>query len=274
VLYLSARPSYVVVLASALAFSAGLTTGCSATPAGGPTPIGGNEHDAALPDVTRPDATRPDVSQATFDARADGSSPADTTGLVDAPEVRPDRDPPSDAPAVNADAVSDGPRRWPPPGTAYLTRLDTSAQYDQLAAQLAGTSGSVLFLIRRRANDAKYPYPWDEYECIFETDVMSTQGGHLPFLYAMDKDRATNLYFVDSKTQDGNLIPGRFIRTGGTNELKVLFENIVGLSGASTFSLDSVARFLRDRISRCVRFTTSFRFVQFCGSASTECPLP
>jgi hypothetical protein len=160
---------------------------------------------------------------------------------------------------------------WPPPGTAYLTKLATEADYNQLASQ--GTRGDVPFIIRRLANDHLYPYPWDSYECVFEPGASV----HIDFLEAIDPDRALFLYYGESKRPEGTLIPGRirFDKTKTPPLTTVGFENTRNLIDPPlAYALDpAVFPLLRERIKRCVPFTTNFTFLMICPDGK-GCPLP
>ncbi|HET6281009.1 MAG TPA: hypothetical protein VFH73_08585, partial [Polyangia bacterium] len=119
------------------------------------------------------------------------------------------------------------------------------------------------------------PYPWDRYECVFETGYL-----HVEFLQEMDASRAVGLYFGDAKSEAGSLIPGRLKldQTRIPNVMRVTIENFQGgfMGPPAYFPLDAtVVRLLRERIMRCVPFAGSFTFFMFCPTGnSTDCPLP
>ncbi|HET6284608.1 MAG TPA: hypothetical protein VFH73_26870, partial [Polyangia bacterium] len=194
----------------------------------------------AEPEVAAP--AQVDAAAPAPDAGVDRSSPPDA-GAFDLP-AESQTDAGSEAPA-DTSAV-DGPRPWPPPGTDYLTKLASEADYNQLAG--TSTGGGVAFIIRRRANDQAYPYPWDRYECVFETGYL-----HVEFLQRMDASRAVGLYFGDAKSEAGSLIPGRLKldQTRSPNVMKVTIENFQGgfMGPPAYFPLDAtVVRLLRERI--------------------------
>ena len=239
--------------------------------------------------VSGTDARRPTDPDAGNPAPVDAVPPGPDTG-VDRPSPADGGTPPdltaesqSDAHAdaqtdvpvdARADAsAGDAPRAWPPPGTDYLTKLESQADYDKLSS--TNIEHGVAFIIRRRTNDVAYPYPWDSYECVFETGYL-----HVEFLQRMDPARAVTLYFGDAKSEPGTLIPGRLMldETKNPKVMKVTFENFQGgfMSAPFYFPLDAtVRRLLRERIMRCVPFTTNFSFFMFCPTGnSTDCPLP
>ncbi|HEY0713240.1 MAG TPA: hypothetical protein VGF45_11245, partial [Polyangia bacterium] len=97
---------------------------------------------------------------------------------------------------------------------------------------------------------------------------------HLSVVRQIEPDRAIQLYFVDAKSNAGNLLPGRFITEPTATEVTVLFENTVGLMATPVFPLDpATAAQLRARFMRCVPFGTSFKFLMVCEDGET-CPLP
>ncbi|HET6281112.1 MAG TPA: hypothetical protein VFH73_09100 [Polyangia bacterium] len=220
----------------------------------------------ALPSPT-PDTAAPagpDVLQPTPEASVDRPS-------------SPDADP-ADLPGeLEADARTDAPSDlygpstpWPPPGTSYLTRLATEADYNQLADQ-GSRKDVVSFIIRRLSSDHLYPYPWDSYECVFEPGASI----HIDFLQGLDPDRALFLYYGEAKRPEGTLIPGRirFDKTKTPNVATVGFENTRNLIG-SPFPLDpAVFPILRERIKRCAPFATNFTFLMICPDGK-GCPLP
>ena len=218
--------------------------------------------DASAPvDVPRP---LPDV---VADAGVDQTVAADA-GAVDLPGESTNDARTNDA---GADAV-DAPKPWPPPGTAYLVKLESEADYNQLLAN--GKGGGVPFIIRRRANDLAYPYPWDLYECVFEP-----AGIHVEFLEMMDPQRALYLYYNDAKSRGGSLIPGRLslTKTGNSRLVSVSIENFQGLTVPSPtvfFPLEpAVTQLIRERMARCIPFATSFTFSMICPDGS-NCPMP
>ena len=86
-------------------------------------------------------------------------------------------------------------------------------------------------------------------------------------------------YFGDAKSVGGSLIPGRLFldRTKNPKVVGVLIENTSGISSVNTdFPLDSaVGRLIRERIMRCVPFTSSFTFRMVCpGGTKFDCPVP
>jgi hypothetical protein len=211
------------------------------------------------------------------DTGVDRPSPADGNG-ADMPgdaQTESRGDAQSDVQAdTRADAsTGDAPRTWPPPGTDYLTKLESQADYDKLSSTT--NNHGVAFIIRRRANDVAYPHPWDSYECVFETGYL-----HVEFLQKMDPARAVTLYFGDAKSEPGSLIPGRLMldETQNPKVMKVTIENYQGgfMSAPSYFPLDAtVRRLLRERIMRCVPFAGNFTFFMFCPTGnSVDCPLP
>ncbi|HEY0711202.1 MAG TPA: hypothetical protein VGF45_00890, partial [Polyangia bacterium] len=170
-------------------------------------------------------------------------------------------------------APADAPRAWPPPGTDYLTSVTNQTEYDRLARP--SNDRSIPFLMRRRGEGDSYPYPWDGYECTFAHDAL-----HLDFLRRMDPTRAVQLYFVDAKSENGTLIPGR-IKVDTTkpgNSFHVIIENFSGgfMGPAAYFPLDPVTgQHIRERIKRCVPFATNFTFASFCPTGNRmDCPLP
>ena len=232
-----------------------LAVGCTAAPTAVTPPASGADAAGSMPaDASAPpvDAPRPPV-----DAGVDQPLPSDA-GSSDLP---------ADAPVADAPAA-DGPKAWPPPGTDYLTKLETIAQYNQLV----GMRGGLPFIIRRLANDKTFPYPWDRYECVFEHGM----DAHLEFLERMDPMRAFQIYFVDAKSPGGSLIPGR-MAVDGTDRKKVhvTFENVRLLTPTdSSYPLDpAVIPIIRDRITRCVSFATTFVFSMICPGGQ-PCPLP
>ena len=193
------------------------------------------------------------------EAGVDVPSPGETSSVDLPAESRPGTDALADA----------GPKPWPPPGTEYLPKLETEAQFDQLR----GTRSGLPFIIRRLANDAAFPYPWDRYECVFEFGMAA----HLEFLEMIDPDRAVYLYYRDAKSPEGSLIPGRLSldKTRTPNVMRVGFENERLISPTDThFPLDpAVFPILRERIKRCVPFVSTFEFSMLCPG-KMSCPLP
>lgn len=168
-------------------------------------------------------------------------------------------------------STTDAPKAWPPPGELYLTKLETEADYDRLAAGGADGLG-VPFIMRRRGNDQAYPYPWDRYECVFNEARLL----HLDFLGAIDPERAVQLYFVDAKSVGGGLLPGRveIERTGVPPTVNVRFENFPSLMQIGYFPLDAATvAAIRERIGRCVSFPATFVFSMVCPEGDF-CPLP
>ena len=207
-----------------------------------------------LPDagpVDLPDELKPDTQT---DVRSDAQADVLSDGQMDAPSELP----PGFAPSTP----------WPAPGTAYLTKLATQADYDQLL----GAGQSLPFIIRRRANDHTYPYPWDRYECVFEPP-----GLHVDFLQRVDAERAVFLYYSEAKRPEGTLIPGQasLDKTRTPNVMRVHFENFRNLIGTpAVFPLEpAVIPLIRERITRCISFTTSFTFSMSCPDGR-DCPLP
>jgi hypothetical protein len=243
-------PSSTASLAVALI---GFTFGCT------PSESGVDAMPSPGPDMGGP--ATPDVPQPMPEAGVD--LPNEPTN-----DVPPNDGPPSDG---GADA-GDAPKPWPPPGTAYLTKLETEGDYNQLTA--TGRGGGVPFIIRRRGNDQPYPYPWDLYECVFEPP-----GIHVEFLEMMDPQRALYLYYNDAKSRGGSLIPGRLslTKTGNSKLVGVSIENFQGLTVPSAnvfFPLEpAVTQLIRERMARCVPFATSFTFSMICPDGS-NCPMP
>jgi hypothetical protein len=254
-----AKPSLLSALAAVL-----LSIGCTAAPGGmGAMPPPGADGGApAAIDAT--DALPP-----VADALADRSSASEAGAAEGANESREE--------VAAADASSgDGAKPWwpstqpwPAPGTEYLSKLETEAQFDQLR----GTRGGLPFIIRRLANGAAFPYPWDGYECVFESGMAA----HLEFLEKIDPTRALGLYYGDAKSPDGSLIPGRLSldKTKTPNVMVVGFENERLISPTDTFfPLDpAVFPLLRERIKRCVPFVSAFTYSMLCPGKKT-CPLP
>jgi hypothetical protein len=191
----------------------------------------------------------------------DGSNDSPRDSVADATDVSA-----HDTNDTNDTNDTDAPVTWPPPGVLYLTKMTSVDDYTRLSQNRR----EVPFFIRRRGNDDVYPYPWNENECIFHVPI-----SHLSFLRQIDPDRAVRLYYVDAKTKDGNLIPGRFVtEETAPTEVTVLFENTVGLMSTPTFTLEpTVAAQLRERFMRCVPFGTSFKFLMVCEDGEL-CPLP
>lgn len=238
---------------STVAFLTLAAVGCTAAPTSVTPPSPGVDAADGMPaDVSPPPADAP-------------PPPAD---------VGVEQTPPGDGGSsdVHLDASSaeaaDAPKAWPPPGTDYLTKLETIADYNQLVETRSGLA----FIIRRLANDKTFPYPWDRYECVFEYGM----DAHLEFLERMDPTRALQIYFNDAKSPMGSLIPGR-MSVDGTDKKKVrvLFENTrLLISTDSSYPLDpAVIPIIRDRIARCVPFATTFTFSMVCPGGQS-CPLP
>jgi len=236
-----------------------LAVGCTPAPSGTPAPVA----DAGA-------ETRPDTSGPGIDTGVDLQPPPSLSDAGQSQDA-----PPSDA------SGGDAPKPWPPPGTDYLTKIETEAQYNQLA----GTISDVEFIIRRRGNDQAYPYPWDQYECVFERyrapepNQPANVVGHFQFLLSMDSSRAVGLYYGNAKSVGGNLIPGRLTldKTKTPNVVRVGIENTTGLDPRNTdYPLDAtVGQQIRERIMRCVPLASSFLFQVVCpGGSPFNCPLP
>jgi hypothetical protein len=95
----------------------------------------------------------------------------------------------------------------------------------------------------------------------------------------MDPERALFLYYIDSKSVGGSLIPGRIglDKTMNPNVVRILLENTTSLMSANNdFPLDAtVGRQIRERMMRCVPFARSFVFFTVCpGGLKFDCPLP
>lgn len=265
----------LVLLSLPLAVAlASFTIGCA--------PSASGAADATPP--SRPDLGMTPASDATPDATIDRQSLPDAVPVDLLDDLRPDAqtDVRSDGQAdARPDAQMDAPSElppgfaastpWIPPGTAYLTKLATQADYDQLLGAVPG-GVSLPFIIRRRANDHLYPYPWDRYECVFEPP-----GLHLDFLQRMDPERAILLYYSEAKRPEGTLIPGQasLDKTRTPNVMRIRLENFRNLMGPPVvYPLEpAVIPFIRERIGRCIPFATAFTFSMSCPDGK-DCPLP